>query len=57
MVIVGGGAALTAIAAYLAFFAFKSWRARRARRLIANRADARHDMRSREARAGARPAP
>jgi hypothetical protein len=58
MVIVGGGAALTAIAVYLGFFAVKtlrvSWRARRARSLTAHRDEAHAALRSREARAGAR---
>lgn len=48
MLIVGGGAALTAIAAYLAFIGVKSlrasWRARQAeRRELAHRSERRRD--------------
>ena len=50
MLIVGGGAALTAIAAYFAFVAIKSlrasWRARQAeRRDLAHQSERRHDAR------------
>ena len=50
MLIVGGGAALTAIAAYLAFIAVKSlrasWRARRVeRRKLAHQSERRHEAR------------
>jgi threonine/homoserine/homoserine lactone efflux protein len=57
MLIVGGGAALTAIAAYLAFIGVKSlrawWRARQAER----RELARHSERRHEARHEFHPAP